>query len=243
MLPFQIRGSLQTILTLRLLAPDDPEFFSKLTEKIAHAPDFYRDAPVVIDVGRLAVPDQVDLADFVERLRQYRLVPVGVQGGNEDWREAVAAADLAWFGQASRDAATDAGSKSPGAERATSSAASAPEAGGGTSAGRSMTLRETVRGGQQVVNPAGDLVVLGAVSDGAEVAAAGHVHIYGALRGRAFAGIGGDQAALIFCDQLQAGLVSIAGIYLVNEDLEPSSINRRVRIHSDGERLVITRTT
>ena len=43
-LPFQVRGSLQTVLTLRLLAPDDPDFFRLLLDKIAHSPDFFRNA-------------------------------------------------------------------------------------------------------------------------------------------------------------------------------------------------------
>jgi septum site-determining protein MinC len=65
------------------------------------------------------------------------------------------------------------------------------------------------------------------------------VHVYGTLRGRAFAGIDGDESAMIFCDQLDAQLLSIAGVHLVSEEIDPQLIGRRVRVRLDGERLVI----
>ena len=70
-----------------------------------------------------------------------------------------------------------------------------------------------VRSGQQLVNAKGDLVVLGPVNQGAEVLASGHIYIYGALRGRALAGIHGDEQARVHCLQLSAELVAIAGCY------------------------------
>src|SRR3954454_15691759 len=63
-LPFQVRGSLPTILSLRRIPPDDPDFFALLLDKIAHSPDFFRAAPVVLDVGQVADREPVDLADF-----------------------------------------------------------------------------------------------------------------------------------------------------------------------------------
>ena len=77
------------------------------------------------------------------------------------------------------------------------------------------------------------------VSAGAELAAAGHIHVYATLRGRAFAGIGGDEQALIFCDQLEAELVSIAGVHLVNEEIDPKALRKRARIVLDRDRLVV----
>ena len=57
---------------------------------------------------------------------------------------------------------------------------------------------------------------MSAVSAGAEVLADGHIHAYGRLRGRALAGIGGDEGARIFCRSLEAELVSIAGRFRVS---------------------------
>ena len=82
-----------------------------------------------------------------------------------------------------------------------------------------------------------DLVLLAGVSSGAEVMADGHVHAYGALRGRAMAGVSGNEAARIFCRELGAELISIAGRYRVAENLESRYIGRSVQISLQDDRL------
>src|SRR3954469_24267162 len=94
-LPFQIRGSLQTLLSLRLLRPEQPEFFEILLDKIAHSPDFFRHAPFILDVSPIAEQEPIDLAAFVDKLREQRLAVVGLQNGNEAWQEAATKAGLA----------------------------------------------------------------------------------------------------------------------------------------------------
>jgi len=96
-----------------------------------------------------------------------------------------------------------------------------------------------VRSGQQIYARGGDLVVLAPVSAGAEVLADGHLHVYGALRGRALAGVQGDREARIFCQQLGAELLSIAGSYMVSERLPPEMMGRAVQVRLDGEHLRI----
>src|SRR5438094_601935 len=76
-----------------------------------------------------------------------------------------------------------------------------------------------VRAGTQIYARGTDLVVTASVSPGAEIIADGNIHVYGALRGRALAGASGDSGARIFCSRLEAELVSIAGHYLVSEQL------------------------
>ena len=232
-LPFQVRGSLQTVLTLRLLAPQDPDFFRLLLDKIAHSPDFFRNAPLVLDVGRLAAGEPFDLAAFADQLRQHRLTPVGVQNGSPAWNEAALAAGLAVFGAGSD--VREPPERSPAAHGTRPLAVAAPTA---PRRGPALVVREPVRGGQQITAE-GDLVVLAAVSPGAELAATGHIHVYGTLRGRAFAGIEGDEAALIFCDQLEAELLSVAGVHLVNEEIEPAKLRRRACAALEHERLVV----
>ena len=77
-----------------------------------------------------------------------------------------------------------------------------------------------VRSGQQIYARGADLLVLAPVSHGAELLADGHIHVYAPLRGRALAGISGDKTARIFCQSLEAELVSIAGQYRLSEDLK-----------------------
>ncbi|MCI5158429.1 MAG: septum site-determining protein MinC, partial [Candidatus Electrothrix sp. AUS1_2] len=84
------------------------------------------------------------------------------------------------------------------------------------------------------------LIILSSVGSGAEVTAVGNIHVYGTLRGRAFAGTNGDTAARIFCQQLRAELVSVAGIYLVNEKFPDSLRGKPVHIRLQAERIRIS---
>src|SRR5215204_5700372 len=52
----------------------------------------------------------------------------------------------------------------------------------------SMLVNGSVRSGQIVRFEDGDLIIAGSVGSGAEIVAGGSIHIYGALRGRAYAG-------------------------------------------------------
>ena len=97
-----------------------------------------------------------------------------------------------------------------------------------------------VRAGQQVYARDGDLVVLAAVSSGAELIADGNIHIYAPMRGRALAGARGNASARIFAQQLSAELVSVAGVYRTLEDeLPPTLRGRAVQIFLDGSKLVL----
>lgn len=223
-LPFQIRGSLQTLLTLKLLRPDDPAFFTALVEKVAHAPDFFRDAPLVLDGAAVKAKAPDCLAEIVQRLKEHRVVPVGLRNGSPAWNEAATALGLALFGAGSDEPKATAGRGAGQQEPRTAPAG--------------LVVHQPVRGGQQVVAE-GDLVVMAPVSAGAEVAAAGHIHLYAPLRGRAFAGMNGDESAMIFCEQLDAELLSIAGVHLVNEELDSRLIGRRVRVSLAGEKLQV----
>lgn len=223
-LPFQVRGSLQTILSLRLLRPDDPDFHRLLLEKIAHAPDFFRNAPVVLDVGAIAGRSPDILESLVDRLWQHRLAAVGIQNGSAAWNEEATRLGMALFG---------AGAQAEPTRRA------ADRDGPAAKAAASMVIKQPVRGGQQIVNHEGDLVVMAPVSAGAELAATGHIHIYAPLRGRAFAGMEGDENAMIFCDQLEAELVSVAGFHMVNEEIDKRVLGKRAKAFISTKRLVV----
>ena len=98
-----------------------------------------------------------------------------------------------------------------------------------------------MRSGTQIYARGADLVVTAAVSPGAEIMADGNIHVYGALRGRALAGAGGDVEARIFCSRFEAELVSIAGRYLVSEQMPPAERGLPVQIALVDDRLTITR--
>ena len=102
-------------------------------------------------------------------------------------------------------------------------------------------MTQPVRSGTQIYARGADLIVTAAVSPGAEIIADGNIHVYGALRGRALAGAVGDVEARIFCSRLEAELISIAGRYLVSEQIPPEQHGLQVQIALDDDRLTITR--
>ncbi len=69
---------------------------------------------------------------------------------------------------------------------------------------------EILRTGQSLVQDNGDIILKAGMNSGSEVIASGNIHIYGTVRGRVIAGAGGHAAARIFCQSLEAELVSIA---------------------------------
>lgn len=231
--PFQIRGHLQTLIALRLIDPRDERFFFLLQDALARSPEFFRHAPVVIDAGAVAGQPPLNLAEFGRRLRQHQLVPVGLQNGDEAWSRMAVNAGLALFagGRPTPQAVEE---RRP-AQQKLEEPASAPSNDAAPRRNATVVVHEPVRAGQQIYAEGGDLIALAPISPGAEVLADGHIHIYSSLRGRAHAGIGGDRNARIFCQQLEAQLVSVAGAWVVNDDIDARFIGQRVQIGwSDG---------
>lgn len=104
----------------------------------------------------------------------------------------------------------------------------------------SLLIEQPVRSGQCIVFSEGDVTVLGAVGSGAEIVAGGSIHIYGALRGRAMAGINGNAAARIYCQKIEAELLAIDGYYQTAEDINAMVRGRPAQAWLDGETMRIT---
>ena len=245
--PFQLRGGAFTLLVLRLDDPKDPTLFQLLADKIAQAPNFFRHAPVVIDLQNLAEAPPFNMAELGRRLRQHQLVPIGVQNANEEQNRAAVNAGWSIFPEGRQaalrepspppaSAVTVAQPEPPPAAAKVEAADADDEAASGSPA---RLLTQPVRSGRQVYVHGGDLVVMSSISPGAELLADGHIHIYGALRGRALAGVSGDATARIFCRSLEAELVSVAGYWRVREDIPEAIIGKPAQIFLDSERIVI----
>lgn len=103
-----------------------------------------------------------------------------------------------------------------------------------------LVITRPLRSGQRVYARHTDLVVIGMVSQGAEVIADGNVHVYGPLRGKAMAGARGDTSARIFTTHLDAELLAVAGVYRVVEDkLDRTLQNQPALVRLDGDTLRI----
>jgi septum site-determining protein MinC len=104
----------------------------------------------------------------------------------------------------------------------------------------SLLIDSPVRSGQSIVFADGDVTVVGSVGSGAEIVAGGSIHVYGALRGRAMAGINGNSAARIFCQKIEAELLAIDGYYQTAEDICASLRHRPAQAWLEGDALKIT---
>jgi septum site-determining protein MinC len=239
---FELRATTFTLPTLRLFDADLGELSRFLETKIQQAPEFFSNAPVVVDLSHL--PEvALDFPLLVGLLRGLGLLPIGVRGGSEQHRETARLMDLAILSQGSRGPAAAVASKA-GAPAAGPPSATSPRPGAERPApaaagpgGRLVT--RPVRSGQRLYAQGGDLVVLAPVSSGAELMADGNIHVYGVLRGRALAGVKGNSDARIFCQDLRAELISVAGHYRVSENLDPALAGRPVQVHLQDGRLII----
>ncbi len=106
-----------------------------------------------------------------------------------------------------------------------------------------LVLDRPVRSGQSVAFTGGDVTVIGSVASGSEVIAGGSIHVYGALRGRAIAGLlgsgPGGAAARIFCRRLEAELLAIDGVYKTADEMDPALQGRAVQVWLDGDQIAI----
>ncbi|MBX9830131.1 MAG: septum site-determining protein MinC [Xanthobacteraceae bacterium] len=102
-----------------------------------------------------------------------------------------------------------------------------------------LLLETPVRSGQSIVFPHGDITVLGSVASGAEVIAGGSIHIYGTLRGRAFAGSHGNERARIFCSKVEAELLAISGFYRTADDIEAKLRSQPIQAWLKGDVMFI----
>ncbi|HJU18638.1 MAG TPA: septum site-determining protein MinC [Stellaceae bacterium] len=228
-----VQGAVFTVMVMRAAMLRDPAFAEELARQIGRSPRFFLNAPVVLDLKNAAeFTEEREFAAAREILRHHTLTLVGVQNALPAQLAAAAAAGLASFAPS----ATLPSRRQPPEPRPEPKdmTAAAPAA-------RARLVTQPVRSGTQLYARGGDLVVTAAVSPGAEIVADGNIHVYGALRGRALAGASGDRDARIFCSRLEAELVSIAGRYLVSEQLPPEQHGLAVQIALVEDALTITR--
>ena len=233
----ELKGTTFTISVLHLSDGNPARIRQLLEAKVAQAPQFFNCAPLVLNVERLeAIPDFEQLRELVE---SEDFVLVGITGARDEaMKTAAKAAGLAvMVSGKSRKAEPE--PPPPVPEPKPVEAAPVPPVPAPVEA--SKVHVGPVRSGQQIYAAGTSLVVLGSVSPGAEVIADDSIHVYGALRGRAIAGAKGNPKARIYCQQLQAELLSIAGTFQLSDALPAGVIQEPVHIRLDNEQLRIDR--
>lgn len=235
---FQLKGSAVSTVVLELYHYDSAaDFADLLGDKVRQAPQFFQQSPVVISLEKLAADQTPDFGAIVDICREFHLQPMALRGVPEPLIPAARETGLALVPSNTRNTELD---MSPPAEPTDAQAAvvvkkvveerlvSHP----------TKIITRPVRSGQQVYSE-GDLVVLSQVSAGAEVLAGGDIHIYGALRGRALAGVNGDTGAKIFCQNLSAELVAIAGNFILSDSLQKKCWQESAYVCLEGENLQV----
>ncbi|MGO1461224.1 MAG: septum site-determining protein MinC [Marinobacter sp.] len=236
---FQLKSASVSMTALELYYFDSDAFEETLRNKISQAPGFFRDIPLIISLEKYeGLDSELDFFQIIGTCRRNKIHVVGVRGGNDDQRRLARGAALALMpGGNQRDRSHEA---QTAAEKTESPAEAAPTPPPAQEPKPAKIISQPVRSGQQVHAPEGDLIILAPVQAGAEVLAAGNIHVYGPLRGRALAGIHGAESARIFCQSLEAELVSIAGHYKISEDLQDNGWKSAVQIQLREDLLVVS---
>lgn len=258
--PFAIRGTNFNMVVLQL-RDGTPDVVLPALERLIHqSPAFLRDSPVVLGLDELdAAGGQPDFAGLAAGLRSLRLVPVGTTGGTGGLRQAAAAAGLAQLAKgqqmfkpkeataAEAVAAVAAPEPEPEPAPVAEPVAVPPEVPPAEPAGEAgvkalpaLVVTQPIRAGARIFAQGRDIICTATVNPGAELIADGHIHVYGALRGRAIAGASGYEEARIFAQNFDPELVAIAGLYRVREDVDPALIGQHVQVslHGDEMRLM-----
>ncbi len=234
-----MKARMLSLTVLELYSSDLGDLNQQVRDKAHQAPAFFRNAPVMLDFENLTEEVDIDWLESANRLLTgNNFVPVGITGAPTSLEYAARAKNIAiWPSSGTERKAPEPRQPEPEPEPEPEKAqtfAPAPQVQPLT-----KVIHQPVRSGQKVYAQGGDLIVLAPVNTGAEILADGHIHVYGTLRGRALAGVQGNESARIFCHDLQADLVAIAGFYIINDDLPADKRNTAVQIFLDQERLHI----
>lgn len=229
-----------TLYAVRLVlhSADTATLLQALEQRMLDAGAFFDNEPIVLDAS--LIDEEIDWPVLIDAVRAHALHPVGAvaNAANEHSAQAAGLALVDLANPPARPASTPAPEHAipavvpvtqaaPAAGEAASEETAPPEpsqpetgyapAGLPEPAPAAMVVNRPLRSGQRIYARNTDLIIIGVVSQGAEVIADGNIHVYGPLRGKAMAGAGGDTQARIFTTQLDPELLAIAGVYRVVE--------------------------
>ncbi|MDP0562883.1 MAG: septum site-determining protein MinC [Candidatus Endonucleobacter sp. (ex Gigantidas childressi)] len=219
---FQMKSGIYTLTTLELHVGDISLIRQQLQIMIRKAPNFFQQTPVVVALEKLGRgKNYFDMFALRHLMHEFGIVLIAVRGGTGIHRKDASANNIAWIPSCKSNIEDDNGHDDTASANVIKIKRNQPpthnydwyfEKEKHVTVAESKIIEKPVRSGQQV-HSVGDLIVLGSVSEGSELLAVGNIHVYGHLRGRALAGINGNQNARILCRQFEAELISICGQY------------------------------
>ncbi len=235
--PLEFKGRMLSLSILRIASKDLDGLATALDAQLSKARGLLEQMPVVLDFA----VNEIDVDSLLGILRERGLTVLAAFRCAASLEQRARNAGLAVIrppGGERSAGDTPASSVQPEAEAEAEAEIEDAAPAVARSAAHSRIITTPVRSGQQIY-ARGDLTLLAPVSAGAEVIADGSLHIYASLRGRAVAGAQGDEAARIFCRDLQAELLAVAGRYKVAEDIPEAVRGKAVQVYLDGDRMCI----
>ncbi len=235
--PLEFKGRMMSMSVLRVGSRDLELVAEALDKQLQKARGLLGEMPIVLEfaIPEIAVDKLLDV--FAER----RLPVVAAFRTHASLEAAIRHAGLPVIREqgGTRPPRADPVEADSAPVESEAAVAAEPQEPAPAGAARQRIVTTPVRSGQRLYARGGDLIVMAAVGAGAEVIADGCVHIYGSLRGRAIAGAQGDESARIFCRDLQAEILAVAGRYKVADDIPDAMRGQAVQVRLDGERLCI----
>lgn len=232
----ELKSTQLVALQLPLRTRSVEELAAQLRLQWAEVAGAFDGEALCLDLSELPAGAPLDWAALLHLLRGWNLRPVALCGHaslSEEERAQALAQGLAL----SEAAAPPSHAPAPAAPAAV---ATEPTPAAVAAAAPTLVIDRPLRSGQQVYARGADLIVLGLVSHGAEVIADGHIHVYGALRGKAIAGARGFTEARIFAHSLEAELLSIAGTFRTAEKGLPAEVQAKpAQVRLEGDKLVM----
>ena len=211
----EFKGTSFTLSVLHIKTSELADIRADLIKKIAQAPDFFYLVPIVVNIEQLNC--SLDYQAIKTLIEELKFTFVGFTGAvDKEQRKQIRELGFSFVNTSKTDHSEKTAIVQQTVAKESLSAAVVPEAHLYTD----KVHRGQIRSGQQIYAKDQNLVVIGSVSAGAEVIADGNIHIYGSLRGRAIAGAKGHHKAQIYCQNLEAELVSINGNYWLSESME-----------------------
>lgn len=206
------------------LTPEAPlaEWLQSLDRWTENSPGFFAGRPVVLNLNVLR-PEAGEIPVLVSELAERGIRIYAIEAGEIG----SLAPDLPPLLIGAKAATVD--------EPQPDQAATLPVKAVEPSASNTLIIDSPIRSGQSVFHLHGDVIVLGSVGSGSEIIAGGSVHVYGTLRGRAFAGASGNPRARIFCQRNEAELLAVDGWYRTADDMEPSSRGRPIQAFLEND--------
>ncbi|AMA65212.1 Septum site-determining protein MinC [Candidatus Arsenophonus lipoptenae] len=220
----ELKGSNFTLTVLHIYN-EDPEVIKKaIQEKIDQAPTFLKNAPIILNVNGILNVNSI--------LSCYRIITntglkiVGISGcTNTKLRQLITDIGLPLL------LSEDQNRKLYNKKNSNTNT---------TEYSKTNIITAHVRSGQRVYAANCDLIVNANVSAGAELIADGNIHIYGMMRGKVLAGASGDNNCEIYCINLQAELVSIAGQFWLSEQIPTYFTGKAARLRLTNNKLTIS---